>query len=154
MMAGLSRPPQTPASRNPPTLKKSTSGSSSGQKSIASFFQKRAVEGQHAKVAVPSTLPTISQKPNGIGKKPTFNKPARGSSQSLTPAASSDAIDREESEEPVQTKIENSVDDNGLPSPITPANEVTPKKPTTKPKSSPFMFDSPSRKVVTILPLL
>ena len=145
-MAGSSQIPKTPASNAPPSLKKSTSGSQSGQKSIASFFSKRAVEGQYAKVSVPSTLPAASQLVNGVNKKALFAKPARGSSQSLTPAPSSDAVEREDSEEPT-LKTEKDPVGNGLPSPITPASGVASEQPSSKGIDLPLMFDSPSRKV-------
>ena len=145
-MAGSSQTPKTPASNAPPSLKKSTSGSQSGQKSIASFFSKRALEGQQAKVPVPSILPAASQHVNGVNKKALFTKPVRGSSQSLTPAPSSDAVEREDSEEPT-LKIEKDARGNGLPSPITPASGVASEQPSSKGIDLPLMFDSPSRKV-------
>ena len=146
-MAGPSKTPKTPAPSAPPSLKKSTSGSQSGQKSIASFFQKRAVEGQQAKVSVPSSLPVVPQQIDGLGKKPQFSKSTQGSSSSLTPAPSSDAIERGDSEEPVRLQNDKTPVGNGLPSPVTPASGVAVEEPASKAINLPLMFDSPSRKV-------
>lgn len=149
-MAGPSKTPKTPAASAPPSLKKSTSGSQSGQKSIASFFQKRALEGQQAKVPVPAALPIASQQTNGLGRKTLSGKPTRGSSSSLTPAPSSDAIQHEDAEEPVCSRSKQASVDHGLPSPVTPASAVTVEEPASNTIDLPLMFDSPSRKVGTL----
>lgn len=146
-MANPSKTPTTPATSTPPTLQKSTSGSQSGQKSIKSFFQKRAGEGQRANVTVQPTLPPIPPKVNGTAKKIPSGKTLRGSSQSLTPAPSSDAIEPGESEEAARAMIGKSLGANGLPSPITPVGEAAVKDAKPKANGLPLLFDSPSRKV-------
>ena len=147
VMAGLVRTPNGSTLSNPPSLKKSTSGSQSSmsQKSIASFFQKRHVEGQAAKVNVPAKLPTRSQPANGAPKKPS--NPARGSSSSLTPAPSSDAIQEDDVEDEVLIKPMRINGAGSLPSPVTPAGHPTVTGAALAASGRSVKFDSPSRKV-------
>lgn len=147
VMAGPARTPESSTTSNPPSLKKSTSGSQSSmtQKSIASFFQKRSHEGQAANVNVPRTLPVKPQPADGIQKRPA--KPARGSSQSLTPAPSSDAVLGEDIQEDMPVRPAKANGANGLPSPITPASDAPVAAPTPVANASSLIFDSPSRKV-------
>lgn len=126
----------TPKSSAPPSLKKS---SSSKQTSIAGFFQKKAATTSTNGSALP-----VRQSPKRKAKKLT-----EGSDQSLTPAPSSDPIEREE--EAVRPATSSAGQKNakakntGLPSPVTPAFEKSAaKKPAFQPASS---FCSPSRKV-------
>jgi len=146
-MAGSVQTPKSSTASDPPSLKKSTSGSQSSmtQKSIASFFQKRSLDGQAAKVNVPTKLPIMPQSVNGIRKRPS--RPARGSSQSLTPAPSSDAVLEEDMQDDVLVRPTKANGANGLPSPITPASDATVGASTPAPNASSLKFDSPSRKV-------
>ena len=112
-MAGSSKASRSSPATTPATLKKSTS--SQKQKSIIGFFQKRTGE-QTNDVSIKS-----EDSPTAIGSpKPKTLIPARSSSQSLTPAPSSDAV-----EEPVEhflnVKSETADTVNGLPSPTSPA---------------------------------
>ena len=150
-MAGSARLPQSAPAATPPLLKKSTSGSQSSkdQKSILGFFQKKASE-------VPKTASTAQSKANGTAlplnrsRRTTLPKPPlRGSSSSLTPAPSSDAL-----EEPDEFSI--GVDDlvaaddfTGLPSPITPAISAI-NVGTLKEEDVSSSFNSPSRKVCAL----
>ena len=147
VMAGPIRTPNGSTLSNPPSLKKSTSGSQSSmsQKSIASFFQRRIVEDQAAKVNVPTKLPTRSQPANGGPKKPS--KPARGSSPSLTPAPSSDAIQEDDVEDEVLIKPTRINGAGSLPSPVTPAGDPTITGAALIACGRSVTFDSPSRKV-------
>ena len=115
----------TKGQQMPPTLKKSTSGSQpvKNQMSIAGFFK---------------TQPASTEQ-NGLPINTRMGQ--QGSTATLTPAPSSDAIDPEEDIKPPVSK--GLV--NGLPSPITPA-EVTGAK-----EQDRETFSSPSRKVSTLL---
>ena len=147
VMAGPTRTPNGSTLSDPPLLKKSMSGSQSSmsQKSIASFFQKRNAEGQAAKVNVPTKLPTRGQPANGALKKP-FN-PARGSSSSLTPAPSSDAIQEDDVEDEILIKPKSINGAGSLPSPVTPADDPTITGAALAASGRSVKFDSPSRKV-------
>lgn len=138
-MAGLSN--SSPAA--PPSLKKSSS-SSRNQTSIAGFFRKKD----------PVALTSATPKSNGtalpvnsFSKGNGLKKPSGSSSQSLTPAPSSDAA--EELGEEVDTmtaKDQGRYACNGLPSPITPASVVDASDPGQE-NIVPKGFYSPSRKV-------
>ena len=150
-MAGTSRISSASPANNPPSLKKSNSRSQSNmsQKSIASFFQKRGVESSAAKANVPSKLPNTSQAANGTKQRSLPFNAARGSSQSLTPAPSSDAIEEDDMEDVFQELINETNGADTLPSPITPASgALAEERPLTVNKSS-VDFNSPSRKVCT-----
>ena len=146
-MAATAQTPKTSTASNPPSLKKSTSGSQSSmsQKSIASFFPKRSVEGQAAKVNVPTKLPNTPLSANGMRNKPL--KPARELSQSLTPAPSSDAVQEEDIKDEVLVNSARANGANGLPSPITPASGAVTEGSIPATNGSSLKFDSPSRKV-------
>ena len=133
----------------PPSLKKSSS-SSKNQTSIAGFFRKR--DSETASSATPkingSALPVHSSP-----KKNGFKKPSVTSSQSLTPAPSSDAVEEKDEETDVKPiKVDGNHKSNGLPSPITPASAVTIDKSTVD-EIAPKGFYSPSRKVCIDGPL-
>ncbi|KAI9702359.1 MAG: DNA mismatch repair protein msh6 [Candelina mexicana] len=124
----------------PPTLKKSTSSSQSmkNQSSIQSFFSKRP---GGATSACGTIRTDVSSGPNGIphrNAKPSYK---RGSSQSLTPAPSSDALEPPSSPSN-GVKVENERKCHGLPSPITPANGDVPSEEA----SDLVVSSSPSRK--------
>ncbi len=127
-MAGPSR--TTPA-RPPPSLNKSTSSQSSkNQKTIMGFFQKK-----------PTDVPTLEF--NGL---PKVNGAAiRGPSSSLTPAPSSDPPEEPESLRKATNQPNGLGAANGLPSPVTPANDTTNKEAAGANGLS--HFNSPSRKV-------
>jgi hypothetical protein len=146
-MAGSAQTPESSTASHPPSLKKSTSGSQSSmtQKSIASFFQKRSLEGQVAKVNIPTKLPTTPLTAHGIQKR--LARPARGSSQSLTPALSSDAVLEDDIQDHISVRPAKANGANGLPSPITRASDATVGASTPAPNASSLKFDSPSRKV-------
>ncbi|KAI9816035.1 MAG: DNA mismatch repair protein msh6 [Pycnora praestabilis] len=137
----------------PSVLKKSTSGSQSAknQKSILGFFSKSAGEDLTTEVDVG---PRHKRSPivlNGHSTEdaPTrLKKPAlkRGSSQSLTPAPSSDIVDDPSSQE---GSIQNApkATHNALPSPITPADTESLHHDV----GGAFTFSSPSRKAKRIV---
>lgn len=147
-MPGVKKEQSTPSSQ-PPSLKKSTS-SSMNQKSIASFFQKKPIDTSQAKTNVPPLVlesgARAAKSSNGTGSR----KPFLGSSSSLTPAPSSDAIEQASSptrDHPTAASASRA-QSNGLLSPITPMNEGdNAKKPKANGISLTLNFDSPSRKV-------
>ena len=143
-MAG---PPQTPSNstpKNPPSLKKSTSGSQlSNQKSIASFFPKTSVDRQATKVPVTTKLPIVPKVANGVQRRPAV----RGSSSSLTPAPSSDAVEDGDVGDEVSPSGIAANGASSLPSPVTPAGGTATKAPKSVANGSSLKIDSPSRKV-------
>lgn len=143
-MVGSTQTPKASTPKNPPSLKKSTSGSQpSSQQSIASFFQKKTIEGQAAKDSVPTRLPIVPKPTNDVLKKP---KLPRGSSSSLTPAPSSDAVEEEDVEPGFVANTAKVNGTSSLPSPVTPASGAVAE--ITKLAANGFSkFDSPSRKV-------
>lgn len=147
-MPGIKKEQFTPGSQLP-SLRKSNS-SSANQKSIASFFQKKPIEPSQTEVKVTtvnfdSVTKTITSS-NGTHSK----QPFLGSSSSLTPAPSSDAVEQGDSPIRNQPNTAKALEsqNNGLPSPITPVNERTYEaKPKINGTSLTLNFDSPSRKV-------
>ena len=141
-MAGPTKTSNSPPA--PPSLKKSTSGlqSSKNQTSIAGFFQK--------KTATPSISST--SKINGsvfpVRSSPSkkYKRYPAGSDQSLTPAPSSDAVEKEEEEDELKPVVANGTSKpNGLPSPITPATVINGQL-LSNGRAVPAGFYSPSRK--------
>ena len=121
-MAGSAKTPSG-APPPPPSLKKSTS-SSKNQTSIAGFFKKASM--QHTPNG--NARPTSTVLPvNGLAKMGTVKNTPRGSSQSLTPAPSSDAAEEphDEVEQPEPGEANGKGSSNSLPSPITPSSAVT-----------------------------
>ena len=128
----------------PASLKKSSS--SSKQTSIAGFFKRK--ESQTNSSEAPR-LKSTSLPINGLSKRGA----TRGSSQSLTPAPSSDAVEpddikNEEASPPIKL---NGKGPNALPSPITPASVIVEAQ-SNKEGAAPKGFYSPSRKVWFFLP--
>ena len=136
------RQSQSESMSQPSSLKKS---SSLNQKTLASFFQKKPVDVSQAKVP-----------PTKLGSTADSGYTAlSGSSSSLTPAPSSDAIEQNSS--PVREALDAAQKPNtqniGLPSPVTPIiHGDTKNKPKTNEAKLTLNFDSPSRKVA-MLPL-
>ncbi|KAI9715476.1 MAG: hypothetical protein M1812_005952 [Candelaria pacifica] len=124
----------------PPTLKKSTSSTQSmkGQSSIQSFFSKRPGAVGSAS-ATPSRAGPAN--PNSIPHRNAKSAVNRGSSQSLTPAPSSDALQPPSSPSD-GVKVKKEPRGYGLPSPITPANGDVP----TEELGEEAVYSSPSRK--------
>ena len=91
-MAGPARTLQSSPAVPLPSLKKSMSSSGKNQKTILGFFQKRSVDPRHTVETLPQATgsPLL---PSKAGKSSLAKKPLRGSSQSLTPAPSSDVLD-------------------------------------------------------------
>lgn len=136
----LKSPQATPAP--PASLKKSTSGSQSSknQSSIASFFSKKPAEPPANGNPMNNGL---LSRVNGCSEKNGGKKLSGGSSQSLTPAPSSDAV--EEDAQLAEAKVEKRfAKPSGLPSPITPATENISQ---VNGHKVPQAFYSPSRKV-------
>ena len=127
----------------PPLLKKSSS-SSKNQTSIAGFFRRKDLE------AATDGTPKINGSALPVHSSPKKNRPKKwpgASSQSLTPAPSSDAADEVKEEEEVRAVNPNAGPvSNGLPSPITPASTVG-KGDVAADDTAPKGFYSPSRKV-------
>lgn len=142
-MAGPSKTATTTPAP-PASLKKSTS-SSKNQTSIAGFFRKKDPE------ASTNGTPKIngSALPVTTISKTNGSKIHRGaSSQSLTPALSSDAAEEIQDEEDARsTRPIIKQASNGLPSPITPASVADQEADDAVPKG----FYSPSRKVYDYL---
>ena len=148
-MAGPSKFSDSSPAAPPPTLKKSMSGSQSSknQKSILGFFQKRAADSPQPPIHGTSKLNGPSTQTDGVAKKILAKRPARGSSQSLTPAPSSDALEELDVQDEEAYKKEMLDKENGLPSPITPVPGLGGDgSPDIEPSSS-LNFSSPSRKV-------
>ena len=150
-MAGATKEPQSTPRANPPSLKKSTSGSQSSkdQKSILGFFQKRSAES-------PKLASTAQLKANGTilplngSRKTAWSKGSvRGSSQSLTPAPSSDALEEPEEEGNIKHELAPNDAITGLPSPMTPA--VSAVSASVLEDNVPSSFGSPSRKASTLV---
>lgn len=115
----------TPA--RPPTLKKQNSSAGSKNGSILSFFSKASANGTSNS---PAGTWMANGEPKGVNaipkpslpvKKPAFKKAAV---RSMTPVASSDAIGPSSSQENENNGIPEEVEDNGLPSPATPAKNL------------------------------
>ncbi len=141
-MAGSSKTPNgTPAP--PPSLKKSTS-SSKNQTSIAGFFKKASMQTSTNGTARPNSaiLPV-----NGLGRMNGAKNALRGSSQSLTPAPSSDGAEglHDELVQPEPVGTNGKGPSNSLPSPITPTSAAAVEKQVDA--GAPKGFYSPSRKV-------
>lgn len=143
-MAGLAKIPKAASTPNPPSLRKSTSGSQSSkdQKSILGFFQKKSVEAPRLGSAAQSQT-------NGPRKATLPKGTARGSSQSLTPAPSSDALEAPDDQENRQYTLASADNVIGLPSPITPAVSAVGAA-AFEGDDIPSSFNSPSRKVSTL----
>ena len=141
---------RTPSTPNPPSLKKtSSSQSSKNQKSIVGFFQKRSALTPPSSTQLASTngdSPVCSAKSN---KSNSIKKVARGLSQSLTPAPSSDALEEDSSEDRAETKEQFAEKDNGLPSP-TVSDAAAGNIPSSTMKVT-LNYNSPSRKVSTFI---
>ena len=149
-MASQPKVPKPTPTANPPSLKKSTSGSQSSkdQKSILGFFQKKSDDasrkGATAQLKVnSSTLPL-----NGPRKTTLPKGLARGSSQSLTPAPSSDALEEPDEEEKGQDNLAATNGATGPMSPITPAVSAIGVDALDE-DGFPSSFNSPSRKAST-----
>ena len=84
---------------------------------------------------------------NGLTKMRGVKNAPRGSSQSLTPAASSDAAEEPHDEvvQPEPSEVNGKGPSNSLPSPITPSSAVAVENQTDV--GAPKGFYSPSRKV-------
>ena len=141
-MAGSSQTPNG-ASAPPPSLKKSTS-SSKNQTSIAGFFKKASIQPSANGTARPNSvlLPI-----NGLARMRGAKKSPRGSSQSLTPAPSSDAAEGLDDEvvQPGPVEVNGKGHSNSLPSPITPSSAAAVENQVDV--RAPKGFYSPSRKV-------
>lgn len=74
-------------------------------------------------------------------------KVANGSSSSLTPAPSSDSFEELDIIEAMETMEVPEIRDNGLPSPVTPANDAISGGASQSSVNVPLAFNSPSRKV-------
>ena len=141
-MAGSSKTPNG-APAPPPSLKKSTS-SSKNQTSIAGFFKKASMQSSTNGTVRPNSaiLPV-----NGLARMNGTKKSPRGSSQSLTPAPSSDAAEglHDEIVQPEPVEVNGKGHSNSLPSPITPSSAAAVE--TQVDVGAPNVFYSPSRKV-------
>ena len=147
-MAGASK--GTPSAQ-PPSLQKSNSSSQSAknQRSIMGFFQKKSSDAPDAELA---NLP----KANGLNlpinstKSRNSAKPAtRGSSSSLTPAPSSDAIEEPDEDTASSYKYSRKSDGNGLPSPVTPISTMAANG--KQQRNGSTSFNSPSRKAKKVI---
>jgi len=144
----------TPA-RAPASLQRqnSSAGPSSGQRTIQSFFGKKAASSTPTptpsngvlKANDTSNAVNAMAKPTLPVKKPAFRKPA---TKSMTPVPSSDAAGPSSSQENENGGIPEEVEDTGLPSPSTPAKRVQ----QAVNGNGLALGSSPSRKVRTINP--
>ena len=141
-MAGSAKTPNG-APPPPPSLKKSTS-SSKNQTSIAGFFKKASMQNTTNENAKPKSAVLPVQ---CLAKWSSVKHTPRGSSQSLTPAPSSDAAEEPHDavEQPEPGGANGKGPSNSLPSPITPSSAVVVENQTDI--DAPKGFYSPSRKV-------
>lgn len=148
-MAGSSKISDSSPAAPPPTLKKSASGSQSSknQKSILGFFQKRTSDSSQPLSQGVLEADPLSKQSNNVTKKTLAKRPARGSSQSLTPAPSSDALEELDVQDEGPHRRGMQSEEIGLPSPITPAPGLGGGGPQDLEPSSLLIFSSPSRKV-------
>lgn len=148
-MAGSSKPSDSSPAVPTPTLKKSTSSSQSSknQKSILGFFQKRATDPSQPRSHGTLSSNGLSTQSNDVRKKTLVKRPAKGSSQSLTPAPSSDAPEELVLQDEVPHRKVMQSQENGLPSPITPVPGLGDDGSQDIEPSSSLTFSSPSRKV-------
>ena len=132
------------SSRDPPSLRRSTSSSQAltNQQSILGFFQKASGLPTRPAKGVQNP-PKQTKQGNGRSTHTHETQKKKGSNQSLTPAPSSDAMDITE------TPSNETCDGqgHGLPSPVTPMVESQ-QKPGKGVSSgaTPVTFSSPSRK--------
>ena len=148
-MAGPAKVPQSTPKANPPTLKKSTSGlqSSKDQKSILGFFQKKSAEASKTPATAQRKINSSTLPINGSRRTTLPKGTVRGSSSSLTPAPSSDALEEPDETENMMIEVSPPGIAIGLPSPITPA--VSAVGGVLDKDDVPSSFNSPSRKVST-----
>ena len=130
-----------------PSLKKSTSGSQSGQnqKSILGFFQKKEIGSSQETANGTPKLNGSGAPSNATEKKTLVQRIPKGPTQSLTPLPSSDALDDEQEDQNEVEVLNHRPKMNGLPSPITPAANASSGNSTSFDDGLPF--SSPSRKV-------
>ena len=136
------------SSPNLPTLKKSSSSQSNkSQKSIVGFFQPKTTTTSQSVAS--SQVNAASSKAFSLrgDRKASANIIASSSSQSLTPAPSSDAINEPKSDEEPGYEQQSSNNRPGLPSPITPLSGVVARPPISSDSKMKLAFNSPSRKV-------
>ena len=146
-MAGPPKASQSTPKANPPTLKKSTSGSQSSkdQKSILGFFQKKSAEASKTPATAQPKINGSILPLNGSRRTTLPKGTVRGSSSSLTPAPSSDALEEPDEKENIKSEVSAPGDMIGLPSPVTPA--VSARGGVLDEDDVPSSFNSPSRKV-------
>lgn len=138
------------SSPNLPTLKKSSSSQSNkSQKSIVGFFQpKTSTSSQSAASSQANAAAAASKTSSHRGDRIASAKIiASSSSQSLTPAPSSDAINEPKSDEEPGYEQKSSNNRQGLPSPITPLSGIVAGPPISSDSKMELAFNSPSRKV-------
>lgn len=152
MAKGNSASQSSPAGP-PASLKHSDSGSqnSKNQKSILGFFQKKSTNGS----LPPLTADAASSPSKTIETtKRLVKRPAvrRTSSQTLTPAPSSDAAEAPNQDDTMQDRVHEKLVVKGLPSPITPITGAVDGNGSQGGASDSLGFNSPSRKVtITIM---
>ena len=132
----------------PPSLKKSNSGSqnSKNQKSILGFFQKRSTDGSSLPLSEDvSPSPSVAiESSKRLVKRPAAR---RTSSQTLTPAPSSDAVEGPNAEDLMEYSDQSIHRGNCLPSPVTPVTGAVDGSGSQGRVTDPLGFNSPSRKV-------
>ena len=141
-MAGSSSRVESSPVTLPPSLKKSSSSQSSkNQKSILGFFQKKSGDVLQPKVNEALNTDVSTGLYPKVQKKTLVSRPSEMSSDSLTPAPSSDALEDVDDEAHDQNKGKAS----SIVPPITPADSTMSGQDT--PDSGMLQFSSPSRKV-------
>lgn len=151
-MTSSSNSRRTPSTPNPPSLNKtSSSQSSKNQKSIVGFFQKRSALTSPSSTQLASTNRDSPVSSVQSDKSNSVKKVARGLSQSLTPAPSSDALEEDSSDDRAETKEQSAEKDNGLPSPITPVSDAAAGNIPPSTIKVTLNYNSPSRKVSSFI---
>ena len=136
------------SSPNLPSLKKSSSSQSSkSQKSIVGFFQPKTSTTSQSVASSQVSAASSKAPPHRGDRKASANIIASSSSQSLTPAPSSDAVNEHKSDEEPEYKEQLSNNRQGLPSPITPLSGIVARPPISSDSKMKLAFNSPSRKV-------
>ena len=142
--------PKVPTTRSSPgeapqlSRAPSSSQSSRNQQSILGFFQKKAelpTRSANGQESPSAGLPSAK----GSSSKHLQLATKRGSTQSLTPAPSSDALGSPNKETSI---VALDALENGLPSPVTPMTELGQSRKASRSSSVAVVtFSSPSRKV-------
>lgn len=136
------------SSPNLPSLKKSSSSQSNkSQKSIVGFFQPKTSTTSRSTASSQVNAASFKASSHREDRTASAKIIASSSSQSLTPAPSSDALNEPKSDEEPRYEHKSSDGRQRLPSPITPLSDSIAAPPISSDSKMKLAFNSPSRKV-------